>query len=636
MTVVQTLAGLEAVAVPYFVSSTPASLNLYNYNADYAAIYRTQPNVRTVVDFIARNIAQLGLHAFQRVSDTDRVRVANHPLDQLGGVLNPWTTRYRQVYSLLIDLGIYENAYWLKLKTPGARLALLRVPPQFMSVRGVLMPTKYVLQLQGDQRREFDPAEVVHFRGHNPDSQTVGLSPLETLRRVLAEEAAAGDYRAGLWRNGARMSGLINRPATAPEWGEPARDRFLAGWKALVNGDNIGGTAVLEEGMTFQNISYSAEDSQYLETRKLTREEVARAYHVPLPMVGILDHATFTNVTEMHKMLYQDTLSPWCEVIQEELELQLLPEFPTPRGVYLEFNIADKLKGSFEEQGSSLSTLVGRPVMTANEARARLNLPQDPDPGADQLVTPLNVLVGGQPSPQNPTGPNAPKALPAPELKGVDPTHLALRARHATKWQGVLEKFFERQRSVVLGRLPKQAKAAATDLFNQARWDKELAADLLPLSLATATVFAKQVADAMGLEFDPSIMLPWLKENARIAAEGINAKTLASIVAALAEDDPADALGNVFDVAAGSRAAQISQTKVTGMANFGAHDAATHLGLKEKSWRVNSGKPRPSHARMSGSTAKIQDDFSNGMKWPGDPSGGADEVAGCTCSVSFS
>jgi len=46
----------------------------------------------------------------------------------------------------------------------------------------------------------------------------------------------------------------------------------------------------------------------------------------------------------------------------------------------------------------SLQTAIGRPWMTANEGRARMNLTRM-DGDADQLVTPLNVLVGGQASP---------------------------------------------------------------------------------------------------------------------------------------------------------------------------------------------------------------------------------------------
>jgi hypothetical protein len=38
---------------------------------------------------------------------------------------------------------------------------------------------------------------------------------------------------------------------------------------------------------------------------------------------------------------------------------------------------------------------------------------------------------------------------------------------------------------------------------------------------------------------------------------------------------------------------------------------------------------------MNGETVGIGDRFSNGMNAPGDPAGGADEVAGCNCSLSF-
>lgn len=47
---------------------------------DHAAIWRTQPQVRTVVSFLARNIAQLGIHVYQRLSDVDRVRLSDHPV----------------------------------------------------------------------------------------------------------------------------------------------------------------------------------------------------------------------------------------------------------------------------------------------------------------------------------------------------------------------------------------------------------------------------------------------------------------------------------------------------------------------------------------------------------------------------
>ena len=45
----------------------------------YGWIYAHQPAVRTVVDYIARNAAQLGLSLYERVGDNDRKEVGDHP-----------------------------------------------------------------------------------------------------------------------------------------------------------------------------------------------------------------------------------------------------------------------------------------------------------------------------------------------------------------------------------------------------------------------------------------------------------------------------------------------------------------------------------------------------------------------------
>jgi hypothetical protein len=82
--------------------------------------------------------------------------------------------------------------------------------------------------------------------------------------------------------------------------------------------------------------------------------------------------------------------------MEENIVLQLLPEFEDRRDVYVEFNLAEKLRGASEEQAVQLQTSVGGPYMTRNEARARLNLPHLE--GADDLIVPLNVTQGGQAS----------------------------------------------------------------------------------------------------------------------------------------------------------------------------------------------------------------------------------------------
>jgi len=616
------------------------SLNLYNQHYyTYATIYEQQPNVRTCVDFLARNVAQLGLHVFRREGETDRVRLREHPLTLLLRRPNPWTTTYRLIESLMGDLGLYFNAFWLKLKDGLGRPALLRVPPELMTVKGGLAPRLYEVSI-GGKPLHYAPEQIVHFRGYNPASSTTGLSPMETLRRILAEEMSMGRYREGYWQNVARMGGVIERPTEAPDWSPQARERFRAEFAALYSDEgNSGATAILEEGMTWRQNTFSAQESEYVAGRKLTRAECARAYHIPLPMVGILDNATFSNIREQHRNLYQDCLGPWLAMIEQEIELQMLDPTPENDGVYCEFNIAAKMAGSFEEQTAAMQASVGRAWMTPDEARARMNLPSMGGDAAE-LGTPLNVLVGGQASPQDSESDGGVMALTIPGAKAdgrVDSTLPRTRARHEEKWQEVLEHTFKRQRDAVLPKVPRKATPVLMieEIWDAVRWNRELEADYYRLNYATASVWGEYMADMTAADFDAALMDAWLAENARIAAEEINGHTRDLLASALTAEVVVDAIAHVFEVALSKRAPELAVRGVTTASVFGSQEGARQGGLKTKTWKVNSQNPRPEHRVLDGETVDIGDLFSNGMKWPGDPAGGAENNANCNCSVIF-
>jgi HK97 family phage portal protein len=381
--------------------ATPSRIQLSStYYVDYAEIYRSQESVRTVVSFLARNVAQLGLHMFERVGDDDRRRMSDHPMALMLKQPNPWTTKYRFIQALVCDFAIYDRAYWLKTRITPESNGLVRIPPQIVTPEGDNWLTPNGFKVDGTSgTRVYKADEVVYFRGYGLDKD-IGISPLEALRRTLREEYAAGEMREQVMRNGARMSGYLERPKDAPEWSDTARDRFKRNWQAQYSGSGpgAGGTPILEDGMQFKPVSQTARDLQYIESRKLTREEVAAAYFVPPPMIGILDHATFSNITVQQRMLYTETLGPWLSMIQEEIELQLLKDFePEPKRFYVEFNLREKLSGAFEERADAIAKAVGGPTMTINEARALDNRP--PIDGGDELIRPLNVTQNGNPDP---------------------------------------------------------------------------------------------------------------------------------------------------------------------------------------------------------------------------------------------
>jgi phage portal protein BeeE len=188
-----------------------------DYTADYGAIWRAQSAVRTVVDFLGRNIASLGLHQFRRVSDTDRKRLTDTGLIRLIDKPNPATTRYRLLDALVRDLGIYDRAYWLKMQAANGP-SLLRLPPSMVSPVGESWMWPEAFEFTGSRGKKTYPADqVVHFRGYDPDGDLAGTSPIESLRRILAEEYEAGRMREQTLRNGARASATWNaRPGHRP------------------------------------------------------------------------------------------------------------------------------------------------------------------------------------------------------------------------------------------------------------------------------------------------------------------------------------------------------------------------------------------------------------------------------------
>lgn len=369
---------------------------------EYDKIWRTQPAVRTVTSFLARNIAQLGLPLYRRTSDTERERLQDHPLALLLRRPNPWTTRYRFINALVHDFAIYDVAYLLKSKVEGGTRGLIRLPPMLVTPKGENWLTPETFEVAGSkQRKTYSADQVVYFRGYSTN-EDVGVSPLESLRQILLEDWAGSRMREQTMRNGARVSGYIKRPPKneSGDWSKEARDRFRLQWQQQYVGEGAqaGGTPILEDGMEFTPASQTAKELQYVEGRKLTREEVASAYFIPPPMVGILDHASFSNITEQHKMLYQDTLGPWLAMIQDEIALQLIPDFEKkPHQFYTEFNLREKLTGSFEERADAIQKSVGGPTMTVNEARALDNRP--PIEGGDELIRPLNVTQNGDQNP---------------------------------------------------------------------------------------------------------------------------------------------------------------------------------------------------------------------------------------------
>lgn len=364
-------------------------LDLTSLHASYGVIYRNQLWVYVVVSKRARATARLPLKVYER-AEVGRNPAGDSPYGKLMARPNPKHDTFFFMAWTSSTLDVYGEAIWLKVRGRDGRPAQLwPVHPSLIQVRvlpneatgepetwyaylGGLAATTPVLLIP--------ERDVVHFKAYNPDTTVRGMSPLEPLRQTLVNEDAARRATSSFWANGARPGVALTHPQ---QISEPAARRLKQQWDALAGGvDRTGSTVVLEEGMHAEKLTLSAEEAQYIETRKLNREEVCACYDMPPPAVHILDRATFSNITEQNRMLYRDTMATHLGLLESTMEHQLAPDFAGD--FYAEFLMDEVLRGDFEARIEAEAKGVQFGLLMPSEAREMENR-RDAGPDSHRL-----------------------------------------------------------------------------------------------------------------------------------------------------------------------------------------------------------------------------------------------------------
>ena len=356
---------LEApVASPYL-----NDLLMQIRNQSPAELWRSQPYLRMVISFRARNVAQIGLHALELMPDGGRERVRTGPIGELLREPNPDQTWYELLFGLVSTFDLYDEAI-LYIADDGERLFLRHIPRQWIlqwvdadayGIRGARV------HFPDDDAtgRVIPESNLIRIHGWSPEDERFGASPIESLRVILEEQIQAQIFRLQMWKRGGRVGSYVTRPKDAPEWTPAARQRFKQSFQAAFTGESgsqAGGVPVFEDGMEWKKLSVTAHEEEFVEASKLALTTVAGVYHVNPTMLGLLDNANYSNVKEFRKSLYGDTLGPLLKQISEKLNSRIIryvrersylaEEYPTLDNIYFEFNLREKLQGNFEEEAS--------------------------------------------------------------------------------------------------------------------------------------------------------------------------------------------------------------------------------------------------------------------------------------------
>ena len=626
-----------------------APTQVLNYTAK--TLYQTQDNLQAVVNYLASSIAQLPLKVYKRDGETDRKRDRESVAAKVLWKPNDYQTCFEFVRAIATEYYVFGCVYvWV---TPDAEnesgYQLLIIPSEWVqsTIGGnVYAPDKIRVATTNGLVTEIPSSEFVQFKTYSPGNPGGYLSPITGLRQTLQEQIEAGRFRKQLWHSSGRLNAQILRPKDVQPWDAETRKRFVnafhEAWSA--EGAQAGRIPLMEDGMEIKPFQTSFKEQQWAESIQLSREAVAAAYRINPALIWHTGTQTYASARDNARALYAECLGPDLQMLQQRINDFLLPLIGADANIYVEFDLTEKLKGSFEERAGIMQSSVGGPWLTRNEARADYNLP--PIEGGDELIVPLNVVEGGQASPtdthmdeQEPmtTEPVKMRAKSeAVRIKGISE-----RAEDEAV-QKVLSRFFERQAKSILPKL-----GAKAYWWDEERWDEELTADLIPVIDKIADAHGISTAKLLGSDYIKEKTRNYLKALASGRAHAINVKTKRDIEKALREleealeeeEDEVRTPADVMEKREGFDAEVYGKALATCVAGWGMIESCNQAKQQgysktiQKEW-ITGANARTSHAMMNGEVVGIDDKFSNGARWPGDDSLDPDESCGCNCSTS--
>lgn len=503
--------------------------------------------------------------------------------------------------------------------------------------------------------------DVIAYRAYNPDTLMRGLSPLEALYRTIQNEDAIRTANSSTWKRGAMPTIILTQPGN-PTVGAAGRQRDKVEEKHS-GPSKAGGVMVLPGGVTAQAFDFDPQKMQLIESLKLTREEACIRLDFPPPALHILDHATFSNITEQLRSVYRDIMIPDFEEIESLLDFDLRGEFfPTDDTHHAEFDLNEVLRGDFEARVASAVALRTNGIANGIEAREIVGLPADDDPELDkfyanQAMQPLGSPTAAEASLGDDGSDADPKApTPTPQqvkalrsimgkvgraIKSNDQKalHRQLSESGAELVQQVLDYQQAALKSKFVGK-----KSVITEASVNSAMELHVS-DLTDAFTTSMTAAAKAggtaAAKKLGGDYDVASMKNYIAATAAGFAQSMNQRNAQLLYqrfdSAPEGEDYGDTVDSFYDDSAKPRNDLFTTSLVTLFLAKAGHEAATFNGAKTKTWNYSPGPKasRGEHAAMDGETVPINDAFSNGLQIAGDPSAGADENAGCECTVSF-
>lgn len=215
-------------------------------------------------------------------------------------------------------------------------------------------------------RRKFTESELlIHY--YESYDGTQGRGVLELARETISSDGMAQAYGKRFFKNGARVSGIVE---VAGELNQTNREIIRDDFERMATGmDNAFRVAVLDLGMKYTPLGINQKDSQFLETRAFSVEEISRFTGIPAYMMQAGKQSYQSNEQQQLDFLV-NTMQPHLVQKEQEWSYKLLSQREREAGMYFKLNFASILRGDNQARSAYYEKMTAIGVYNADECRA--------------------------------------------------------------------------------------------------------------------------------------------------------------------------------------------------------------------------------------------------------------------------
>jgi HK97 family phage portal protein len=232
-------------------------------------------------------------------------------------------------------------------------------------------------------------ADLIHIPDVVKPGHIRGMSRVENLKDNFGLAIALESYAARFFGQGASTNGIIEFPGNlTPDQAKQLVDGFDARHRGFRKAHKTG---VLTGGAKFIQTTVENDKAQFIDSRRMAVEDVARAFNIPPHLLGLPGTNTYSSVEQNNIAFVQHTLRP----IVQKLESAFTPLLASEQGgqtAFIKFSLDGLLRGDSNSRFSAYSTGIQAGYLTVNDIRRFEDL--QPIQGGEILRVPLaNVNI---------------------------------------------------------------------------------------------------------------------------------------------------------------------------------------------------------------------------------------------------